>query len=93
MQIKVLAGPADHDALQSISFVSGCGIVAEYNVEMNLMAAIKAKMALFSSSVVQGMCLYSVYSWLLTIPRLQSRWSGYARVYPNTVPNTGPKME
>ena len=41
---------------------------AEYSAGKKLMAAIKAEMALFSSSGTRGRCLQTVYSWLLTIP-------------------------
>ena len=43
---------------------------AEYSAgkKLNKMAAIKAEMALFSSSGARRRCLQTVYSWLLTIP-------------------------
>jgi len=41
---------------------------AEHSAGKKLMAAIKAEMALFSSSITRGKCLQTVYSWLLTIP-------------------------
>lgn len=41
---------------------------AELSAGKKLMAAIKAEMALFSSSGTRGRCLQTAYSWLLTIP-------------------------
>jgi hAT family C-terminal dimerisation region len=38
------------------------------SAKKQLMAAIKAEMALFSSSVTRGRCLQTVYSSLLTVP-------------------------